>query len=421
METATLLWQELAASGDDYQVYSAFHQLAPIELKTGNPEQARRLWLKIVDRLDDTKRPIEQGIQSRAFVAEQLQAHGFPVDALGLVRRILEADRASFSERSYALYLIEQTERTLVDVLRGENICRHSRICHQSTMREDRKMSTMYEKLHRIAMVIAATLVLGGCLTCFFFPRQVGQRYVSMKGLPQAPTWSPGSFDVRLAMETGIDRDQLSTAIALEPRNAPLRYVRALVQLGLGDHEQYCRDCREAVEQFTAAGDVWQPHIVGWTCCLAPDAVADYSPVLRWAEECAQAEPEWSFSQLVWGAALYRAGKYEEAIGRLTEAEQLAQESDASLESTVTCAWCFLAMAHHKLRHDVEAKQWLYKATDWTDRVVRQHEDGATTRSCNRLLALKLLRNEAEALLKPEPTEGVCETTGHASSEAGTW
>lgn len=116
--TARSLWQELAESSDDYQVDSALHQLALIELKTGNSEQARRLWLKIVDRLDDAKPPIEQGIRSRTFVAEQLQAHGFPVDALGLVRQILEADRGGFSERSYALYLIEQTENKLVDVLR---------------------------------------------------------------------------------------------------------------------------------------------------------------------------------------------------------------------------------------------------------------------------------------------------------------
>lgn len=116
--TARSLWQELAESGDDHQVCSALHQLALIDVKTGNSEPARRLWLKIVDRWGGKKQSMEQGIQWQAFVAEQLQAHGFPVDALGLVRKIIEADRASFSKRSHALYLIRQTERRLVDVLR---------------------------------------------------------------------------------------------------------------------------------------------------------------------------------------------------------------------------------------------------------------------------------------------------------------
>ena len=266
----------------------------------------------------------------------------------------------------------------------------------------------MYRRLQPVALPIAATLVLGGCLTCFFFPRQVGDRYASMKGLTRVPDRSADGVDGRRAAMTGIDcarlgrldlaLDQFSTAVALEPRNALFRYWRALVQLDLGDHEQYRRDCGEAVEQFAGANDALQPYLVGWACCLAPDAVADYSPVLRCAEEHAQAEPEWIFWRLIWGAALYRAGQYEQAIGRLTEAEQLAQESDASLESPVVYTWYFLAMAHHKLGHDVEAKKWLDKTTEWTDNVLRDHEEGAAKAPWNRRLTLKLLREEAEGM-----------------------
>ena len=268
----------------------------------------------------------------------------------------------------------------------------------------------MYRRLQPVALPIAATLVLGGCLTCFFFPRQVGDRYASMKGLTRVPDRSADGVDGRRAAMTGIDcarlgrldlaLDQFSTAVALEPRNALFRYWRALVQLDLGDHEQYRRDCGEAVEEFAGAKHALQPYVIGWTCCLAPDAVADYSPVLRWAEERSQADPEWSFWRLIWGAALYRAGQYEQAIGRLSEAEQLAQESDANPKSPPAYTWYFLAMAHHKLGHEAEPKQWLDKATDWTDNVVRQDEEGTTTLSSDRRLTLKLLGKEVETLLR---------------------
>lgn len=56
-------------------------------------------------------------------------------------------------------------------------------------------------------------------------------------------------------------------------------------------------------------------------------------------------------------------------------------------------------MAQQKLGHEEEAKKWLDKATEWTDKVVAEDENGASTPPWNRKLTLKLFREEAEGLI----------------------
>jgi tetratricopeptide (TPR) repeat protein len=59
------------------------------------------------------------------------------------------------------------------------------------------------------------------------------------------------------------------------------------------------------------------------------------------------------------GAALYRNGRFADAIGALNRAI-------AAAGGTGTWAdWVFLAMAHQRLGHAKEAREWLKKARDW--------------------------------------------------------
>ena len=55
------------------------------------------------------------------------------------------------------------------------------------------------------------------------------------------------------------------------------------------------------------------------------------------------------------GAALYRAGRFEEAVHRLNESLQ-ARHGEGLLQG-----FAFLAIAHHRLGHHDEAKRWLDK------------------------------------------------------------
>ena len=84
-------------------------------------------------------------------------------------------------------------------------------------------------------------------------------------------------------------------------------------------------------------------------------------------------------------------GRYEDAIRRLQEASDLREKSEP-LRKTKPYEWYFLAMAHFRLRHTENAKQWLFKAVEWTeneDHELRWHQREA----------LKLFRREAEELI----------------------
>src|SRR5207302_11117363 len=59
------------------------------------------------------------------------------------------------------------------------------------------------------------------------------------------------------------------------------------------------------------------------------------------------------------GAALYRAGKFAEAIGSF--------EGAAKIYSPRVRDWCFLAMAHQGLGHTAQAQRCLAEAVRWID------------------------------------------------------
>jgi hypothetical protein len=89
------------------------------------------------------------------------------------------------------------------------------------------------------------------------------------------------------------------------------------------------------------------------------------------------------------GAALYRAGRSQEAIFRLEEG--IRKRGGESLPQD----WVFLAMAHHQLGHDTEARRWL-------DRL-RAHRPNENPRAFWKELEIRLLRREAEAVVLYDP------------------
>ena len=89
------------------------------------------------------------------------------------------------------------------------------------------------------------------------------------------------------------------------------------------------------------------------------------------------------------GAALYRAGRCDDAIRRLEEGNRLRGEEG------LPSAWPFLAMAHHGLGHHDEARRWL-------DRL-RERQPSMDTAQFWDELEIRLLGSEAEALILYDP------------------
>ncbi len=186
----------------------------------------------------------------------------------------------------------------------------------------------------------------------------------------------------------------------LQPDKAIYSYWAALAQLAGGPVDSYRDSCRDMVQKFQAAEAAGDRHWLAWTCALAPDAVEDYAPIVRLAEQAVESDPDSASYLNALGAILFRAGRCEDAVRRLGEASDLIRDADAPSKSAPAYTWYFLALAHQELGHEADAKSWLDKATAWTDQALREHEAGTAVVPWNRRLTLKLLRKEAEGMIQ---------------------
>jgi serine/threonine protein kinase/tetratricopeptide (TPR) repeat protein len=80
------------------------------------------------------------------------------------------------------------------------------------------------------------------------------------------------------------------------------------------------------------------------------------------------------------GVALYRAGDWKASVEALGKSTQLAERGNG-------CDWFFLAMAHWRLGHRIQARSWYDRAVAWMDKIRLQGEE------------LKRFRAEAASLL----------------------
>lgn len=181
-----------------------------------------------------------------------------------------------------------------------------------------------------------------------------------------------------------------------EPDNYGLRYphIRSLVEAGDGAGVR--RACEDLIKKYDATPtDALQIRSIVWSCVLVPDAVADYGAPVRMARSfLANRSEEGSFENSdglnALGAALYRAGRFEEAIRHLNESLQArGDEGDPK-------AFAFLAMAHHRLGHHDEAKRWLDKLAAYRPKpgVDFSWDD----------VDIDILRREAESLIQGVPS-----------------
>jgi tetratricopeptide (TPR) repeat protein len=214
-------------------------------------------------------------------------------------------------------------------------------------------------------------------------PAQAGLRYRRAKAHAQLGHWKQAALDFAEAAEQ-------------EPGNYFAWGTQALAQLAGGDTSGYQRSCAAMLERF-GRGEPPARIIPGdthfwlvYTCVVAPDAVKDMTPLVALAERM---DPGVPWGAALQGATLYRAGRVEAAVQWLTEASAASGVRDWHTPNNRL----FLAMAHARLGHTAEAREWLVKATAWVDEWVTHPP---TDRWWFRVM-LSHLRREAEALLPP--------------------
>jgi tetratricopeptide (TPR) repeat protein len=184
-------------------------------------------------------------------------------------------------------------------------------------------------------------------------------------------------------------------AAELDPDSHEVQYILGHVLCKLGRYEESLEPTRRAVEMEPSVPTFrreLQPEELttgisrasclanlGWLLATVPDpSLRDPEEAVRLAER-ALALGGWDFSRKVLGVALYRMGRFEDAVAALA--------THVSTRGETPSACYFLAMALQRLGRDAEARAWL-------DRGIRRMEDFRDESG-----ELKRFRAEAEEVL----------------------
>jgi WD40 repeat protein/serine/threonine protein kinase/tetratricopeptide (TPR) repeat protein len=159
----------------------------------------------------------------------------------------------------------------------------------------------------------------------------------------QAGLWSLGAA----AYASVVDRDPgpfmswERQAVGLLKGGARKRYDKLCARLATGSFE---------INHFSLT------NAAAWVCALAPDAIGDYTPLIARMDQIVKATPPSTVRHDLLntlGAILYRAGRFEDAVARLTEGIH-----DAGGQGVFE-DWVFLALAHYRMGHLAEAQSYV--------------------------------------------------------------
>ncbi len=176
----------------------------------------------------------------------------------------------------------------------------------------------------------------------------------------------------------------------------------ALTLVAAGDLDGYRKFCTRLLERQARVTDASEANNAAWCSIFAPKPITDGEKLLLVAHKALADDPE-DFNHLnTLGAALYRAGKAEEAIRVLQEGIRLQGKGGSGWD------WIFIAMAHQERGRAEEAKKWLEKADTWFQNFLAGKSETPRSRPqpWNQRLQVELLLKEARALIgKPSKTK----------------
>jgi tetratricopeptide (TPR) repeat protein len=231
--------------------------------------------------------------------------------------------------------------------------------------------------------------------------------------------------------------NQLRTIVDANPDDTAALQRLAFVELKLRDFDSYRKTCARMLERFKDKPKLGS--IISWPCILDPASVEDFSPIVELARKAVELSPTNYYRVNTLAGALYRTGKYSEALDELERSRNLyanavtariaALRDDSFLlppsESRQGRAkseprqgragneprhgravdWAFLAMANFQIKQPARAEWWLGKLKETVDGASIGTEITADRQLWNRM-ELEILYREAEALIHPKPPSG---------------
>jgi tetratricopeptide (TPR) repeat protein len=142
-------------------------------------------------------------------------------------------------------------------------------------------------------------------------------------------------------------------------------FAAACLHLLHGDTRSYVELCQELQKRIGQTNVPNLAHVGGRAGLLSPTTPIAPTQLVRWAEQAVTAHKyPWRLHTLA--AAHYRAGQFEQAIARAQESLQVGPDWKGRVLN-----WLVLALAHQRLGHQDEARQWLAQVVQWRETLPR--------------------------------------------------
>ncbi|MEX2168642.1 MAG: tetratricopeptide repeat protein, partial [Pirellulales bacterium] len=193
-----------------------------------------------------------------------------------------------------------------------------------------------------------------------------------------------------------------------DPNQSRYLYYLALVRMARNDLAGYREACGALVKRAGQSTKSNSAYMTAWACVLGPNSLGDPDLLITLVERAGEGNSKEPRYLATLGAALYRAGRFDEAGKRFAEAIE-ATPSGSSDERVVTYGQLFLAMIHRRLGQPEEARQRLTEAVQVIDKPALPGQPNYAE-SWDSILPLQLLRQEAERMLADEKGDGTTTT-----------
>jgi tetratricopeptide (TPR) repeat protein len=167
---------------------------------------------------------------------------------------------------------------------------------------------------------------------------------------------------------------------------------RALAHLAARDEAGFRSGCSELLDECEKVGldAVYGLHGAVWTASLTKEMPSNPAKLVEYGERAIRKSPDDPDAGLALAAALYRAGRFEEAISQVRKA---AEPGRNKMER-----YLLLALAHHGAGREEEAARWFNKGAVETD---RSDSRGLCLDGWAGRVERVALRRQAEAVLRP--------------------
>jgi tetratricopeptide (TPR) repeat protein len=193
---------------------------------------------------------------------------------------------------------------------------------------------------------------------------------------------------------------EFAKATQLEPDDIRLWVSQAQAYLAAGNIEAYKRVCREMLQRHRSMNDFATADRLVWTCANRADSLPNMEDLLPLADLALIGYPGAARTK---GAALVRAGRYEEALSSFDVSSKIYAPHPADMcFQAIAC--CRLGRIKQSRQHLDDATHWIAQADRWKLPEVELTEASWANLGWDERLEALRLHEEAAKLLASQPT-----------------